>query len=117
MFHDAHPGCGTDQRRCRRNIECAADIAAGAASVDDDAAIVAGDWHRLFAHDRCGADKFFNGRPLRRQSHQQSADLRIRRFAGHDVCKSLAGLIAREVFASTEFEQKFLQRHGVHCRP
>jgi hypothetical protein len=91
MLGDRHAGTGDDEGRQRRDVVGAAGIAAGADDVDGIGRRF--DRQHLGAHRGDGADDLVDGFAADAQRHQEAADLRRRRLAGHQDVEGLAGLL------------------------
>ncbi len=110
MLDHADASGRDDDGRRRGDVEGAADVAAGAAGVDDDAAVFALDGDGFLAHDHGRPDQLFDGCALCGQANKEAADLGIGGLAGHDVHEGLACLSAGEVLAAAELEEDISKR-------
>ena len=112
VLDDFDPRAGGDEGGGGGDVERMADVAAGAAGVEDDRHAVAVDGDDFFAHDGGRADEFIDGGSLGGESDEEPADLRLGRLAGHDVQKRRSGFVAGEVLAPAEFQEDIAE--GAH---
>ena len=106
MLGDAHAGARYNEGRCRRNVECAAGVAASATGVNQRIASCAAgvkDGISLQVQRIGGGadgfgktDNFFDGLTLHVQGDQQRRNLRVRALAGEDLGHHRTRLFAGE---------------------
>ena len=125
MLGDAHAGSGDDEGGRRRNVECAAGIAAGAAGIDEcvasGAAGVENGVAVEFERNGGGAngfgksDDFFDRLALHVQRHQQRGNLRVRALAGEDFGHHRMRLFARERLAVIGDAMEGVEDHKIQA--
>ena len=111
MLGDGHAGAGDDESRGGGDVEGAAVVAAGADDIGQRAVM----WRhrdRVGAHGACTAGDLRHRLALHAQRDQEAADLRLRRFAGHDLHHGRVGFVLGQV-APVEQRSNGLLDHGV----
>jgi hypothetical protein len=97
MFRDVHACTCGDESASRRDVERPGSIASRTARIQNCRRLAIPERQSLLAHDTREADQFLSRFAFHPKSGQETADLRIRRFASHDDSHGLAGFLLSEI--------------------